>query len=754
MEQIEGRIFTDDILQRIARLIEDEPGISRRRLSVQVCEMMDWRNITGKLQDMSCRKAMLKLHRRGVIKLPVVGKQYSFQKRVAPAAPPPIAVVECSLAELGALEVVRVTRGNSSRLWTGMMDAYHYLTSGPLCGAQLRYLIKSERYGWIAGLSFSASALKVEARDSWFGWTDEARRQNHIYVVNNSRFLIAPSVKVKNLASRVLARCKDRVADDWQDQYGYRPVMLETYVERDRFEGTCYRAANWLRIGSTKGRGRKGTGATIKDIYVMPLEARWQSTLCRQPDGTIMTRRAPEPPPPRDWIEAELGDVEFGDRRLTARLLRMTGMFYSKSAANIPEECGSTAAAKAAYRFLDNKTVDWQAILRPHISASEERLRAEPVTLVVQDTTFLNYTSHPATTGLGPIGTELQDISGLVLHDTMAFTPAGTPLGLLDVQCWARNGYGSRYARHEKPIEDKESRKWLESYRAVSAVQKRCRKSRLIVVADREADIHELFAEQAGTRHGADLLIRAEHSRNRIVTDDDDDNCDYLWTILAKKPVVDMREILVSPRTGRPSRRASLEMRWASVTLQPPKRKPNLEAVHVWAIHAYESAPPDGVDALEWMLLTTTEVKDNAGASEQMGWYERRWGIEVYHRILKSGCRIESRRLEDVRRLRNCLAIDMVVAWRIYYLTMMGKETPEVPCTVYFTDAEWKALSTFTARVKVPPKAPPTLHVAVGMIAALGGHLGRAGDKDPGAEVLWRGMACLADLAAAYELYH
>ncbi|MFO7694839.1 MAG: IS4 family transposase [Vicinamibacterales bacterium] len=753
METIEGRTFTDDILCRVTRLVEDEPGISRRQLSARVCEMMDWRNTVGTLQDMSCRKALLELERRGAIRLPVVQKRFSFQEKRAPAAPPPIAAVECPLAELGTLEIVKVTRGALSRLWTGMMDAYHYLKSGPLCGAQVRYLIRSEHCGWVAGLSFSASALKVEARDVWFGWSEEARRRNHIYVVNNSRFLVPPSVKVKNLASHVLARCRERVGDDWDELYGYRPVMLETYVERDRFEGTCYRAANWLRVGSTKGRGRKGTGTTIKDVYVMPLEAQWQSTLCRQSDGTILVRRAPEPPPPRDWIEAEVGGAELGDRRLTARLLQMTGMFYGKPTANIPGECGSAAATKAAYRFLDNEAVDWQAILKPHFSATEERVRAESVTLVVQDTTFLNYTSHPNTTGLGPIGTEHQDLAGLVLHGTMAFTPAGTPLGLLDAQCWAREGYGSRHERHEKPIEDKESYKWIESYRAASAVQKRCRTSRLVVVADREADIHELFAEQAGTRHGADLLIRAERARNRRVIDDDD-NHDYLWATLAAQPVLDTREVMVRPREGRPGRQARLEVRWTRVTLHPPKRKSKLEPVPVWAVYAYEPEAPDGAEALEWMLLTTVEVKDKADASERLGWYERRWGIEVYHRVLKSGCRIESRQLENAHRLRNCMAIDMIVAWRIYYLTMLGKETPDVPCTVYFADAEWKALATFTARAKEPPKAPPTLHEAVGMIGALGGHLGRAGDEEPGAEVLWRGMARLADLAVAYELYH
>ena len=167
-----------------------------------------------------------------------------------------------------------------------------------------------------------------------------------------------------------------------------------------------------------------------------------------------------------------------------------------------------------------------------------------------------------------------------------------------------------------------------------------------------------------------------------------------------------------------------------------------------------EVDPPAGVDALEWMLLTTVEVKDKADAYERLQWYARRWGIEVYHRILKSGCRVEARQMGNAHRLRNCLAIDMIVAWRIYHLTTLGRETPDIPCTVYFTDSEWKALTTFAAKTKMPPEAPPCLNDAVRLLGKLGGHLGRNGDGQPGAEVLWRGMARLADIEIAYDLYH
>ena len=411
MITIGGRVFSDEILSRIAQTVKAEPTISRRQLSLRVCEWMEWRNAAGLLQDMGCRKAMLAMHRRGVIQLPEVTKRFNFQQAKRSVAPPPIATVECSLADLGEVELVRVTTRPLSALWRGMMDAHHYLGSGPLCGAQLRYLALSEGYGWIGGLSYSACARRVERRDDWIGWTPEARKRNHIRVVNNSRFLIPPSVRVRNLASHLLARCQARLADDWKAKYRYRPVLLETYVERGRFTGACYRAANWVHVGTTGGRGRQGTGATIKDIYVMPLDAEWQTTLCRHADGTVQVRQAAPPRPPRDWIEAELGGATLGDARLTARLLRMTGMFYAKPTANIPQACGSAMAAKAAYRFLDNEAIEWQAILQPHYDATEERLADQRLVLVAQDTTTLNYSSHPNTQGLGPIGTDSENFS-------------------------------------------------------------------------------------------------------------------------------------------------------------------------------------------------------------------------------------------------------------------------------------------------------------------------------------------------------
>ena len=754
MLTIAGREFSAEILKRIRDQLEVEPKLSRRRLSLRVCEWMSWRNGNGRLQEMSCRKSLLQLHRQGLIELPPVERRYAFQQITREWVCPPVAAVECNLAELGEIEILPVTGSAMSALWRGMLDTHHYLRSGPLCGAQLRYLVRSRQYGWLGGLSYSSSALRVDSRDEWIGWSDEARRGNRALVVNNSRFLIVPSVKVKCLASWVLARTQARLRQDWERVYGYEPVLLETYVERGRFSGTCYRAGNWTRVGSTVGRGRQGVGASIKDVYVLALVRNWQQHLCTDPDGQVRVKAPRLPRAPRDWIEAELGGADMGDARLTARLLQMTGMFYDKPTANIPQACGSLMAAKAAYRFLDNEKVQWQDILEPHYQASELRIREHTLVLVAQDTTTLNYSTHPHTSGLGPIGTGSEKIRGLMVHDTLAFTEEGTPLGLLDLQCWARGPIGSQPDCDSTPIEEKESFKWVQSYQAVSAVQKRCRNTMLVLMADREADIYEIFDAQAKATHGAQLLIRAERTRQRHVLNEEDDSHEALWLFMARQPTIGERQLLVPPNEKRKARIARLVIRASAVLLRPPRRKNDLAPVRVWGVLAQEIDAPDGVEPLEWMLLTTVAVDDKAAAFQRLDWYARRWGIEIYHRILKSGCRVEARQLENDHRLTNSLAIDLIIAWRIYYLTSLGERTPDVPCTVYFTDSEWRALTTFVTKTKTPPKIPPSLNEASRLLGILGGHLGRKHDGHPGAEVLWRGMARLADIEASYILYH
>lgn len=753
-----GQRFGPQVVDHIAATVEADPGISRRALSRQVCEWLDWRAPDGRPREVSCRKALAELQRRGVIDLPEcvpVGSS-GGPSVVCADGPAEVAQVSCSLAELGEVEIVLVSSRYTvaSRMWRSLMEAHHYLGAGPLCGCQLRYLLRSAAHGWLGALSFSAATRQLKDRDKWIGWSEAARRSNLEKVVQNSRFLIVPTVQVPNLASHVLAATVGRLGPDWAERYGYQPVLVETFVDGERFSGTCYRAANWVHVGQTAGRrdgyanGKVSTGP--KQIYVYPLDRDWQATLCEEPEVRLQLQ--PWAEEAGDWAEQEFGGAQVYDGRLRRRLYEIARDFYARPGVLIPEACnGSVAKMKAAYRFVDNKRVDLKGLLKGHVEATAQRIRQHEVVLAVQDTSTLNYTSHPATEGLGPINTTQDPSMGLLLHDTMAFSLEGVPLGLLDVQCWARDPKqaGKKYRRGQLPIEQKESFKWLRSYRAVAEVQQLCPQTMIVSVGDREADLYDLFVEVEQSNSGPEVLVRAERSRKRKVAVQGE-TYEYLWEQMAVKPVAGRQAVFVPRRGSRRARTATLEVRHAKVRLRPPLNG-NAKPVELWAVYALEvDHGPDVKKPLEWMLLTSVPTSTFEEATERLRWYTLRWGIEVYHRTLKSGCRIKDRRLDDADSLQSCLAIDMVVAWRIYCLVKQGRETPDIPCDVFFGEYEWKALYAVSFG-EPPPEEPPALREALRLMAALGGFLGRKGDGEPGTTTTWRGLQHLTDIAHGYE---
>lgn len=750
--EVSGHRFTDAIIKRIEQTIASDPRISRRQLSRQVCEWMQLRSRNGNLQEMSCRAALLKLHRRGRLQLPpaVSPAVFSSQPRVSEAELQDCAELDCSLSQLGPVELVLVGSRYSrhSKLWRALMQRYHPLGAGPLCGAQLRYLIRSPRHGWLGGLSFSAAAWRVKARDGWIGWSDAARRQQLNKVVCNSRFLILPQVRVKNLASHVLGLSAKGLCADWRQRYGYEPLLLETFVDRSRYRGICYRAANWQHVGRTQGRGRQDRQHRFcvgeKDVYVYALGQDVRRQLCAADVGRVRPEKKPRCA--ADWAEQELSGAELGDRRLSRRLVSILRDFYAHPQGSVPQASQGRAKTKAAYRFFDHPRVHMQEVLEPHYHATEERLQREAVVLAVQDTTTLNYTAHPATEGLGPIGYRLDRGVGLILHETMAFNVQGTPLGLLDVQCWARDPkqFGQKKTRHQRPIEQKESYKWLKSYQKLAEVQRRCPKSTLVSVGDCEADIYELFELALRDAVGPKLLVRA--FQNRALSGEQG----HLRQALLQAELAGVLPVSVPRKGQRPARVAHMAVRFLRVRLKPPRDKPKLKELSVWAMLSQEEDAPEGVEPLEWMLLSTLEVCSFEQAVEKIAWYTQRWGIEVYHRTLKSGCKIEERQLGNAERIETCLAVDMIVAWRIFHLAKLGRETPDVPCTVYFEEAQWKALLTYVTRNPIPPPQPPSLREALRMTASLGGFLGRKCDKEPGTKSLWIGLQRLDDMTAMW----
>jgi hypothetical protein len=445
------------------------------------------------------------------------------------------------------------------------------------------------------------------------------------------------------------------------------------------------------------------------------------------------------------WAQDEFGDADLGDVRRTARLVQLASVLGAQPSASLPDATDDPAALKAAYRFFDNDYVRAEAMLESHIQSSIRRMQAVPLVLAVQDTTYLDWTSHPNTKGLGPLAAPFHQ--GLLAHTTLALTPERVPLGVLHQQVWARDKDVRRNQDHkQRPIDQKESQKWLTSLDSLSEARKACPDTQFVSVGDREADVYDLFLLERPP--GVELLVRAAQDRKAETEER------YLWAAMATAALAATVSVHMGAREGQSARDATVQVRWRQITLLPPnsRSKEKLPSIIVWAVWAIETHPPAGVEAVEWLLLTTVPLSSTAEALSILEWYAARWGIEVWHKVLKSGCRIEARQLEAADRLIRCLTLYSVIAWRILYATMLARAAPDVACTVLLDEDEWQALYCRIHRVALAPTKPPSLRQAVRWIAQLGGFLGRKGDGEPGVTVLWKGFQHLVDTTAMYQI--
>ncbi len=283
-----GRSFTSKEMDRIRQLITSDRKFNRVQLSRIVCDEFDWLRSDGGSKEMSCRVAMLRMERDGLITLPPPQKG-NGNGRTRPrltSASEPQEAISLPAGALGKLLFRPVNTPDDSKLWNELIERYHYLGYKPLPGAQIRYLVFGNSH-FLAVLGFGAAAWAVAPRDKFIGWTTQQRQSNLHLVVNNARFLILPWVTSHNLASRILAGIARQLPQDWQERYSYKPVLLETFVEQKRFRGTCYRAANWTHVGQTQGRGKLDRqyrySVPVKDIFLYPLDKHFRKTLHNQP---------------------------------------------------------------------------------------------------------------------------------------------------------------------------------------------------------------------------------------------------------------------------------------------------------------------------------------------------------------------------------------------------------------------------------------------------------------------------------------
>ena len=463
------------------------------------------------------------------------------------------------------------------------------------------------------------------------------------------------------------------------------------------------------------------------------------------------------------WAQEEMATADFGDERLDDRVVTVLSALGSRPNVSIPAACGGRAEMQAAYRFFDNDKVTFAKVLGPHRERTRERVAAQAVALLVQDTTEIDLTRpEQQVEGVGDLDGARR---GFLLHAVQGFTPEGVPLGTAWAEVINRTGGVSHASPAQKrarnkalPIEEKESLRWLTGLRQARALAQQTPRTQCICIADSEGDIYELFAEPRGERP-VQWLIRAcqeravegqpgQHVRDQVLSTPLLYEVELLVRGRQAKTAVEDR----GRRQNRVTRQGKVEVRAAALTLRPPWRPDRgLPPVAVNVVLVREPAPPPGEPPVEWLLLTTLPIDAPEQVRAIVAYYCVRWNIEVWFRTLKSGCRIERRRFEQVDRVLSCLGICLIVAWRTLFVCRMGRACPDLDCEAIFEPSEWKAVWVAVHRKK-PPRKAPRLAEMVHLIAALGGYVERP-NNEPGAQTLWIGLQRTCDLAWAWDTF-
>jgi hypothetical protein len=471
-----------------------------------------------------------------------------------------------------------------------------------------------------------------------------------------------------------------------------------------------------------------------------------------------------------NWVREEMGTADLRDPRLKKRLFLVMQRMFSSPVASLKAAFRGWAETIAAYRFFNNEKVTEAALLAPHQEATLQRVKTQESVLVIQDTTEIDYSSKKELEGKGPLS--VHERQGFFAHSQYVVTPERVPLGLWGTLIYARDEVSEHPSRKDQPIELKESYRWLEGYRDACRLAEMAPDTRVISACDREGDIYEIFLEWQRRRQkgevAAEWLIRSCQDRSLVPFEETQANtgvtANKLRAAVEQSAVLGTIEFDVLKHTGnkkvkgnrvktiRQARRVAQEVRAIEVMIKAPWRKgKKLEAVKIGVVLAREKNPPAGQDRIEWVLLTSLPVAGFESAQEVIALYLARWDIEVFHRVLKTGCRVEKLQLTEADRIKPAIVLYMIVAWRITYVMKLGRTCPNLPCDVIFEEAEWRAVYHVVHRK--PAVEKPTLGEMVDMIGSLGGHLGRKGDGAPGAQSMWQGLMRAKDFALAWLLF-
>ena len=440
------------------------------------------------------------------------------------------------------------------------------------------------------------------------------------------------------------------------------------------------------------------------------------------------------------WAAHEMRTASFGDQRLMKRAALMLTQMLEHPEASILETCGSVATAKAAYQFFANAGVTPTTILAPHRDATIERCGRHRIVVIAQDTTEVTFNGLQQTVGLGRL--RHNSSHGLLVHTLLAMTVETELLGILGQKQWTREPKSPETTpSSSRPIAEKESIRWLDGVVEVAAALPK--QTQAIVVADREADIFELFAQQRPVN--LDIVIRVAQNRRVLGP------LKTTATALEQAPELGCLVVSVSRGNARQPRRARCVITVIEVEICPPHYQAG-SSVRLRFVRIREIDPPEKTKGIDWILATTLAVEDLATAERVIGYYSQRWVIERFHYTLKSGCRIEQLQLEEYQRLSNAIACYSIIAWRLLQMTYVARANPEAPCTEILTSEQWHILYQYHHRSLSLPTTIPSTKQAITWIAQLGGYLARNADPPPGVKVLWRGLRTFDDILEGWIL--
>ena len=449
-------------------------------------------------------------------------------------------------------------------------------------------------------------------------------------------------------------------------------------------------AANWLRIGTTQGRGRtspnrKSCPKSRKDLWVWQWDDQARAQLQERSLPRVVPRSVFHPSPQASWIDEELDGLDLGHRKLDRRLAAMVQARWLHPNWSFYTSFGGRRAGIAAYDFLQNPRADLTlaSLLAPHQNSTRRRMAAESVVLLAQDTTALSYNTLRKTQGLGPIGNQRHAGRGLFLHTLQAFRLDGIPLGCAWAEVWAREAKSDTPDRNQQSIDQKESGRWVDAYQAARAAAGQMPQTTIVVCGDRESDIIDLFDRSTVAPANLHFLVRAQHDRTLS-------SGGKLREHLARQPVGGTLEVKIPRSRQHSARTALLELRWTPIQIVPPRVgcKNSWGSITLYALEAKETHPPAGVEPIDWVRLTDWKIDSLKTARRLVRWYGLRWGIECWHQVLKDGCGVERRQMKSAQALTRSLVLDMIVAWRILLLCRLGQSHPNLPASVLYGPEE------------------------------------------------------------------